>query len=102
MIIDAGHGGKDPGAVSRHTGDEEKKLALDTAERLRRKLSGKAKVVMIREGDEFVDLDDRVEMASQRDGAILVSIHYNSSASSICGPETYYWRVDSHGLATRI
>lgn len=103
VIIDAGHGGKDPGAVSRHTGDREKDLALDTAKRLAAKLRGQFKIVFIRQGDQFVDLDDRVALASQRDGAILLSLHYNSSPSSgISGPETYYWRVDSHGLATRI
>jgi len=102
VIIDAGHGGKDPGAVSRHTGAREKDLALDTAKRLQRKLSGKVKTVLIRKGDTFVDLDDRVVMASRTDGAILVSIHYNSGPSYVRGPETYYWRVDSHGLATRI
>ena len=102
VIIDAGHGGRDPGAVSRHTRAREKALALDTAKRLQRKLSGKVKTVLIRKGDTFVDLDDRVVKASRKDGAILVSIHYNSGPSHVRGPETYYWRVDSHGLATRI
>lgn len=102
VIIDAGHGGKDPGAVSRTTGAKEKDLALDTAKRLQRQLSGKVRVVMMRKGDSFIELDDRASRASGRDGTILVSIHYNSSSSGIRGPETYYWRVDSHGLATRV
>ena len=102
VIIDAGHGGKDPGAVSRHTGTREKDLALDTAKRVQRKLAGSCRTVLIRSDDQFVDLDERVKMASRRNGAILVSIHYNSGASYMRGPETYYWRVDSHGLATRI
>lgn len=103
VIIDAGHGGKDSGAVSRSTGNREKDLALDTAKRLANKLRGKFKTVFIRSDDRFVDLDDRVAMASRYDGAILVSLHYNSStSSSVRGPETYYWRVDSHSLAKRI
>lgn len=102
VILDAGHGGKDSGAVSRTTGAQEKALALDTANRVRKKLGGKVKVVMMRGGDSFVDLDDRVSLASKRDGAILVSIHYNSGPSHLRGPETYWWRVDSHGLATRL
>lgn len=102
VILDAGHGGKDPGAVSRTTGAKEKELALDTVKRIQRKLGGRAKVVLIRNGDQFVDLDDRVEMASRRDGAILVSVHYNAGPSNLRGPETYWWRVDSHGLASRI
>jgi N-acetylmuramoyl-L-alanine amidase len=102
VIIDAGHGGKDPGAISRGTGVKEKDLALDTAKRLQRQLSGKVKVVMMRKGDSFIELDDRASRASGKDGTILVSIHYNASSSGIRGPETYYWRVDSHGLATRV
>jgi N-acetylmuramoyl-L-alanine amidase len=102
VIIDAGHGGKDPGAVSRTTGMREKDLALDTAKRLQRHLSGKVRTVLMRSGDEFIDLDVRASRASGKSGTILVSLHYNSSGAGIRGPETYYWRVDSHGLATRI
>ena len=101
VIIDAGHGGKDSGAVSPYTGLKEKDLALDTAKRVANDLRRDFKVVMMRGDDTFVDLDDRVARANRYGGAILVSIHYNSSASGIRGPETYYWRVDSHGLAVR-
>lgn len=101
VIIDAGHGGKDSGAVSSHTGQREKDLALDTAKRIANNLNRDFKVVMMRGDDTFVDLDDRVLRANQHGNAILVSVHYNSGPSGIRGPETYYWRVDSHGLATR-
>ena len=101
VIIDAGHGGKDSGAVSPHTGMKEKDLALDTAKRIASDLRRDFKVIMMRGDDTFIDLDDRVASANQYGGAILVSMHYNSSASGIRGPETYYWRVDSHGLAVR-
>jgi N-acetylmuramoyl-L-alanine amidase len=57
---------------------------------------------MMRKGDSFIELDDRASRASGKDGTVLISIHYNSSSSGIRGPETYYWRVDSHGLATRV
>jgi N-acetylmuramoyl-L-alanine amidase len=100
VIIDAGHGGKDPGATAH--GVREKDLALDTAKRLQRQLSGKVRTVLMRNGDEFIDLDVRASRASGKNGTVLISLHYNSSGSGIRGPETYYWRVDSHGLATRI
>lgn len=103
VIIDAGHGGKDPGARGRRRGAVEKDLALDTAKRLKRKLGGRFRVVMMRSSDRFVDLDDRVAKVNRYDSAILVSLHYNSSRSSRTrGPETYYWRVDSYSLARRI
>jgi N-acetylmuramoyl-L-alanine amidase len=101
IIIDAGHGGKDSGARSRRTGLTEKVLTLDTARRLRRELGGSFRVVMTRDSDTFVDLDDRVRMAN-RSGGILVSIHFNESASRMAGPETYWWRVDSYTLAKRV
>ena len=100
VIIDAGHGGKDPGAA--HNGLREKELALDTARRLQRQLDGKVRTVLLRGDDRFIELDDRVARVSGKDGTILVSLHYNSSRGGVRGPETYYWRVDSHGLATRI
>src|SRR5688572_29258215 len=102
VIIDAGHGGKDSGATSRHTGQREKDLALDTAKRIRAALSRDFKVILMRSDDTFIDLDERVIRANRFGGAVLVSMHYNSGPSNIRGPETYYWRVDSHGLATRL
>ncbi len=101
VIIDAGHGGKDSGAVSPATRQREKDLALDTAERIAKDLRRDFKVVMMRSDDTFIDLDERVSRANRYGDAILVSMHYNSGPSGIRGPETYYWRVDSHGLAVR-
>ncbi len=101
VIIDAGHGGKDSGA--RHGGAMEKTLALDIAKRLQQQLAGSFKTVMIRQGDYFVGLNDRVRKANRYRNAILVSIHLNHSRStSARGPESYYFRVDSYGLAKRL
>ena len=101
VIIDAGHGGKDSGAVSPHTRQREKDLTLDTARHLQSQLGSQFRVVMMRDADTFVDLDERAARASQYGDAILLSIHYNSGPSSLHGPETFFWRVDSHGLAVR-
>ncbi len=102
VVIDAGHGGKDSGAVNHATGLREKDLTLDTARRLQAELSGQFHVVMLRSDDTFIELDERVALASGYADGILISIHYNqTNASSVAGPETYFWRVDSHGLAVR-
>lgn len=101
VILDAGHGGQDPGAVSRHTGRKEKDLTLEMAHLIRRELGSGFRTILMRSGDEFIDLDDRVHRANRHGDAILVSIHFNSGPSHIRGPETYYWRVDSHGIAVR-
>ena len=57
-------------------------------------------MVLTRDSDTFIALDSRVRMAN-RDRAVLVSIHLNYGPRRLAGPETYYWRVDSHGLAVR-
>ncbi|MEI6655241.1 MAG: N-acetylmuramoyl-L-alanine amidase, partial [Verrucomicrobiota bacterium] len=102
VIIDAGHGGKDSGAPSKTTGQQEKDLTLDMAKRIRAQLSGNFHTILMRSDDTFVDLDDRVARANQYGDAILVSMHFNSGPRQLHGPETYYWRVDSHGLAVRL
>ena len=101
MIIDAGHGGKDSGAVSPFTGQKEKDANLDIANRLRSELGGSFRTVMMRSDDNFIDLDERVAFANRYPDAILVSLHFNAGSASRKGPETYWWRVDSHGLAVR-
>jgi len=101
IIIDAGHGGKDPGAISPHTCQKEKDLTLDMAKRIKAEL-GEFKTILLRDHDHFIELDDRVTLANKRGDAVLISVHFNSGPSHVRGPETYFWRVDSHGLATRL
>ncbi|TDU73286.1 N-acetylmuramoyl-L-alanine amidase [Prosthecobacter fusiformis] len=100
VIIDAGHGGKDSGARAR--GLVEKQLALDVAKRLRSELWPGYKVVLMRDSDFFVDLDQRVARANRYGDAVLVSIHFNYGSRYRAGPETYYWRSDSYALAKRV
>jgi N-acetylmuramoyl-L-alanine amidase len=108
VIIDAGHGGKDSGGVSGRGAPiflREKDLTLDTAKRVRDELRHAGlTTLMMREDDHFVELDDRVRFANrQGPGAVLVSIHYDAvSNRSLHGAKTFFWRADSHGLATRI
>ena len=101
VVLDAGHGGRDSGARSAATGQLEKHLALDLVQRLREELAGGFRVVLMRNHDHFVDLDQRAARAAGM-GDVLLSVHFNSGPSRVRGPETFYWRVDSHGLATRI
>ena len=102
VIIDAGHGGEDSGAVSPVTGQREKDLTLDTARRVQAELGGSFRTIMMRDSDHFVDLDERVARASRHGDAILVSIHYNAGPSHLQGTETFFWRVDSSSLARRV
>ena len=101
VIIDPGHGGRDSGASV--AGVQEKSLAMDISKRLKSELGRKFKVVFLRDGDYYVDLDKRVRATKPYNDAILVSIHLNhASKSYVRGPETYYFRVDSYSIAKRI
>ncbi len=102
VLLDAGHGGKDPGATSRVTGQREKDLALEMVERVRRELRGSVRTVLTRGSDTFIELDDRVRLADRTNDAVLVSFHFNSGPSHVAGPEVYFWRVDSYSLGRRI
>lgn len=77
IIIDPGHGGKDPGAVgSRH---KEKDIVLAVGKRLRDKLrQAGLRVRMTREDDSFVDLQERPAMASRWEGDMFISLHCNA------------------------
>ena len=92
VVLDPGHGGKDPGAQA-WTGEYEKDIVLDVAERVARRLraSGDVDVVMTRSGDEFVELADRRDTSRRWNADVFVSIHANASKSaSARGFETYY------------
>ena len=104
VLIDAGHGGKDSGGTGH--GLVEKQLTLDTASRLREKLSRVGvKCVLLRDADFFIELDERVAMANRyrNQDAVLISIHYNAvGGEAPHGVETFFWRPDATALAARI
>ncbi len=103
VVVDAGHGGKDNGAYRRY-GGAEKTATLDVAKRLDRKLrESQIRTVMTRTNDEFISLDQRVDIENSQKNAIFVSIHFNDSRRrGIHGFETYYHSADAAELATRI
>lgn len=96
VVIDPGHGGKDPGAIS--YGIMEKNITLDVSryllEFLRKRTKG-IQLKLTRKGDVFVELSKRTEIANKmlksKKNGIFISIHVNASLSSkIAGFETYY------------
>jgi len=81
VVIDAGHGGKDPGAIGR-SGLYEKDVTLDIARRLNTLLrSSGLETVMVRSTDKFVSLEDRVKIANQPGNSLFISIHANANHS---------------------
>lgn len=82
IVIDVGHGGTDRGARAHLPYCEEKKVCLLTARLVRQYLDQLGyHVVMTRNTDHFISLPKRVEIASQADANIFVSVHFNSSRS---------------------
>lgn len=82
VVIDPGHGGKDPGCVSRDKKVYEKDIVLDVAKRLRNKIvtyySNEVKVVMTRDTDVFVELENRAVIANKANANLFISIHVNA------------------------
>ncbi len=106
IIVDAGHGGTQKGAMG-CLGDEEKNINLRIALELQKILREKgAKVVMTRECDGTISLKDRIQIAKDNDVDIFLSIHMNSignvayEKSKYRGTSVYYFNRNSKELAT--
>lgn len=91
VVIDPGHGGKDPGAIG-VTGSKEKDIALDVALRLRTELHKRGiRTVMTRDRDVFIPLEKRTQIANSSGGKLFISLHCNSAKSRYAkGVETYF------------
>jgi len=103
IVIDAGHGGHDPGTLGRG-GLQEKDLVLDVALRLQRLVREElgAEVVMTRSTDVFVPLEERTAVANAQGADLFLSIHANSSRNpGVRGIETYFlnFAQDPHAEA---
>jgi len=90
VMLDAGHGGRDPGAIGA-LGTEEKSLALTIAQKVADRLQREQiDVLMSREDDVFLTLSERVERAVARRADLFVSIHFNTSSNPEAkGSETF-------------
>jgi N-acetylmuramoyl-L-alanine amidase len=92
VVIDAGHGGRDPGATSVSGQVREKQLTLILAQALRDELvkRGRVRVAMTRDDDRFLTLDDRAAVARRLNAAMFVSIHVDSAANPLARGASVY------------
>ncbi len=91
VVIDAGHGGKDPGAVGKHSREKDitLKVALKLGNYIKKNLPD-VKVIYTRKTDKFVELKKRGEIANKNNADVFISIHCNANkVSSLYGAETY-------------
>jgi N-acetylmuramoyl-L-alanine amidase len=81
VVIDAGHGGRDPGATSSHDGAREKDIVLALARAVRDELvrSNRVRVALTRDEDRFIDLRERYEIARRLGADLFISIHADSA-----------------------
>lgn len=104
VVLDAGHGGHDPGGI---TGQRypEKIAALDIAQRVQTRLrAGGHRVIMTRTSDTFVELSRRVAISNRAPNqSVFVSIHFNASPNrDAAGIETYFFSPHSARLAESV
>jgi N-acetylmuramoyl-L-alanine amidase len=104
IVLDPGHGGKDPGAVGKN-GLKEKDVTLKLARMLREKLTGDAgaKIILTRDSDVFIPLEERTAIANSKDADLFVSIHINASPRrAATGIETYILSLSNNEEARRV
>lgn len=101
IVIDPGHGGKDPGADGA-SGRYEKHFTLELSNKIRKLLDHEPnlQIYMTRTDDTFISLDDRVLFANNLDADLFISLHGNTFTSLISGSETYYWHPESKLFAS--
>ena len=99
IVLDAGHGGSDYGAI--REGINEKDITLDIVQRVDAILRAKGdKTALVRSDDTFVSLEDRVAFSEAENPEIFISVHVNSAVSSDpTGIETHWYHDNSKSLA---
>ena len=92
VVIDAGHGGHDPGAISPHGGQLEKDVTLAIAKSVRNEMlkSGRVRVALTRDTDKFIVLQDRFQLARKLRADLFISIHADSAESPEAKGGTVY------------
>lgn len=103
IVLDPGHGGKDPGAMA--FGQKEKDIVLDIAKRLAPTLEKElgCEVLLTRKDDTFISLEERTAIANTQNADLFVSLHINAHPSAkVRGLETYYLNLTTNADAMRV
>ena len=91
IIVDPGHGGKDPGALARWGTMNEKDIVLDVSLKLAKELKDRgANVIMTRETDNFIELNDRAYFADIHNANLFISIHADAHKDNSVSGATFY------------
>ncbi len=104
IVLDPGHGGKDPGTIS-PGGLKEKDIVLKVAKKIAAKLRSELgyEVILTRETDVFIPLEERTAIANSKEGDLFISIHVNAAPSrNVNGIETYVLDLATNKDAMRV
>ena len=103
IVIDPGHGGKDPGAIGPH-GEKEKDITLAIGKALAKRLKEEGfEVFLTRDEDIFIPLEERTAFANKKKADLFISIHVNSNPNkSLDGVETYFLNMTKDDYAIKV
>jgi N-acetylmuramoyl-L-alanine amidase len=103
IVIDPGHGGKDPGAIGPH-GEKEKDITLSVSKELATRLREVGYQVFItRKDDTFIPLEERSIFANKKKAGLFISVHVNANEKeSLRGVETYFLNLTTDASALKV
>jgi len=106
IVIDPGHGGRDPGALGYQAGVQEKEVALAIAKKLAKRMKARLKcnVILTRtQNNKFVALEQRTAIANTKNADLFISIHCNAAKNKkLAGVETYFLNLATDDEAINV
>ncbi len=105
IVIDAGHGGKDPGAKGYYRRAKEKDITLSIAKKLAKKIKARlgCEVILTRTKDKFLTLEERTALANTKNADLFISVHVNAHRNKRAyGTETYFLNLATDEESIRV
>ncbi len=105
IVIDPGHGGRDPGAPGYQAGVQEKTVVLEMAKRLAKKMKARlnCKIIMTRTKDKSLALEQRTAIANTKNADLFISLHCNAAENKkLAGVETYFLNLATDDEAINV
>jgi N-acetylmuramoyl-L-alanine amidase len=105
IVIDPGHGGKDPGALGYKAGVKEKTVVLSMAKKLAKKMKARlgCNIIMTRSTDKYLSLERRTAIANTKNADLFISLHCNAAKNKkLAGVETYFLNLATDDEAINV
>ncbi|HYE47929.1 MAG TPA: N-acetylmuramoyl-L-alanine amidase [Caulobacter sp.] len=102
IVIDAGHGGHDPGALGARAHEKDVTLAAAKALKARLERSGRYTVILTRDSDRYVTLEGRVQIARRADADLFISLHADAGPAAVSGASVYTLSEKGEGRVGKV